>query len=158
MTAAAETNPAVIAAYNLVRDFSIRFEVDMMQENGLDIRVDYGALFNLAMSYVDDITRYKAYHDTEVPDRARRSAYLCKWLMKFRPIVVLNPEAIKTEEINTFRLLANEIFAMYCISGLMEIDWSDLSDKIRIITLYSLRHRYNSEDTYILFFALLTDL
>lgn len=141
------------ATYDLLLDLAERFEKSMDEENGLEIKVDSDALWNLARSYIDDVERYVAYHDTQAPDEARRSAYLCKWLMKFRPIVVMDPLAPPEEEIRTFQLMANEAFALWCVSGVMQFDWNDVTEKIRHLLLYSLRHRYNSEDTYILFFA-----
>lgn len=145
------------AAYNQLRDLAAKFNSETREESGLDISIDFGALWNLTRSYVDDVHRYSSYHDAPIPDKARRCAYLCKWLMKFRPLVVLNPSAPRDEEIQTFSLMANEIFTAWCVSALMTLDWSEVSNEIRLLLLYSLRHRFNSEDTYILFFAHLCD-
>lgn len=147
------------AAYNELRRFVRQFSEDTADENdGLELGVDFSALWNLSRSYVDDLNRYAAYHNAPIPDHARRCAFLCKWLMKFRPLVVRNPAAAPGEDIETFGLMANEVFATWCAASLMEINWSELSETIRIIFLYSLRHRSNSEDTYILFFAQLCHL
>jgi hypothetical protein len=140
-------------AYDLLRKYAIRFDKATEDENGLDLKVDFNALWNLAHSYTDDIKRYQSYHHAPIPARARRAAYLCKWIMKFRPLIVMNPIAVVEEEVQTFLLMANETFALWCASGEMEFDWSNISDELRVVLLYSLRHRYNSEDTYILFFA-----
>jgi hypothetical protein len=153
-----ELERAADEAYGLIREFAICFERGMGDENGSTILIDYDALRNIARSYVDDVHRYATYHETQVPDRARRSAYLCKWLMKFRPIVVTEVNGNGSEEIRTVSLMANELFALACVSGLMEFDWNGVSDRVRQILLYALRHRNNSEDTYILFFAQINNL
>ena len=146
------------AAYDLVRAFSVQFEQGMKDENGLEIYADKDGFWNLATSFVDDLRRYREYHETEMPDRARRAAYLAKWIMKFRPITAFESSADKRKEVRTFELMANEVFAMMCMSGVMMFDWDNISDRMRVILLYSLRHRFNSEDTYILFLAQLCDL
>ena len=145
-------------AYSLLRELAIKFERGMANECGSTILIDYDAIWNLSRSYADDVGRYSAYHDTLLPDRPRRCAYMCKWLMKFRPIVVMERGQPGSEEIRTCELMANELFALACVSGMMAFDWSGVSDRIRTILLYSLRHRYNSEDTYILFFAQIHNL
>lgn len=158
MSSTPEAERAAAEAYSLLREFAIKFEKGMGDENGSTILIDYDALWNLSRSYVDDVGRYAAYHETEVPDQARRCAYMVKWLMKFRPIVVMDIKDRKKEEIRTVALMANELFALMCVSGMMEFDWNDISERMRTILLYSLRHRYNSEDTYILFFAQIHNL
>lgn len=159
MTARAANVVEFKDAYHEIRQYAVEFQKAMSDENGLEIRIDTDALHNLAQSYADDVNRYSAYHHTVMPDRARRGAYLCKWLMKYRPLVVFNPGANPDEEVRTFSLMANEVFAMFCSSGLLEIDWAtDVTNMIRQIMLYTLRHRNNSEDTYILFFAQLCNL
>lgn len=155
----AEIEAEFEAAYGLLRGYLIQFKRGMGDELGHALEVDTDALWNLSRSYADDIHRYKAYHGTEVPDEARRSAYLCKWIMKYRPLVVSNPMATEDKEIRTCALMTNELFAMLCASGIMQINWTDaISDKVRVILMYSLRHRLNSEDTYILFFAQICNL
>lgn len=149
---------AAAEAYSLLREFAMKFEKGMSEECGSTILIDYDGLWNLSRSYADDVGRYSAYHDTQVPDQARRCAYMCKWLMKFRPIVVMEVGDPGNEEVRTCELMANELFALVCVSGMMEFDWSSVSPRIRTILLYSLRHRYNSEDTYILFFAQIHNL
>jgi hypothetical protein len=154
-----EQEAAYNTAYDLLRTLVREFEADLGDEmEGLEIGVDFPALWNLSRSYVDDLHRYAAYHNAPIPDHVRRCAYLCKWLMKFRPLLVRNPTAPKEEEIETFALMANEIFTARCTSNLMAVDWSELSPELMELFLYTLRHRSNSEDTFILFFAHLCHL
>jgi len=144
---------AVDEAYDLLRDCVVSYAREMETENALEILVDFAALWNAANSFVDDVARYQNYHKAPVPARARKAAYLCKWIMKFRPLIVRDGDKSRTEEVQTFALMANELFAMYASGGVMLFDWKELTQKICVVLLYSLRHRYNSEDTYILFFA-----
>jgi hypothetical protein len=149
----AERKKEHLATYDQLRAIVVKFNKDTGNENGLEIDVDFDALWNLCGSYTDDLIRYTAYHDAPIPDKARRCAYLCKWIMKFRPLVVIDSNAPDGKEVRTYALMANEIFIQWCVSGILELDWASISDRMQELFLYTLRHRYNSEDTYILFFA-----
>jgi len=147
------------AAYNELRRFTTQFSQFVSdEEGGLELGVDRDALLNLSRSYIDDLRRYTTYHNAPIPDHARRCAYLCKWIMKFRPLVVRNPIAPTDREFESFAIMVNEIFATWCVSILMMVEWDEISINIRELFLYSLRHRSNSEDTYILFFAQLCQI
>ena len=55
-----------------------------------ELRVNPQAMYIAIKSAYDDIYRYKAYHLSDpkanLSDAVQRAAYLCKWLIKFRPI------------------------------------------------------------------------
>lgn len=122
--------------------------------SGVEVLVDHDALWGLCRSYVDDIFRYRSYHDAPVPDPARKAAYLCKWLLKLRPVVVQNPSAAADQTYETFALMANEVFALWCVSGMLLVDiQTDIHVSVRELLLYTFRHRSSGEDTFILFFA-----
>lgn len=57
----------------------------------------------------DDIKRYQSYHlqDTSISNSVKSSAYLCKWVSRFRPIQICG--SIKSKEL----LLINSALALY---------------------------------------------
>jgi len=144
------------AIYNRLDRLFADFAEPYKGELSLEIGIDPIELGNVARSYAYDIHRYKDFHEIKIPDRARRGAYLCKWLMRLRPVVYsADVEQLSTERA-TMLLLVNELFAMYAISALMKIDFEQtLSTEMGNILLYSLRYRASSEDSFILFLAFL---
>jgi hypothetical protein len=74
--------------------------------------------------------------------------------MKLRPIHYTTQLSLVPKETGQMLILANELFAIYVLSGTMKIDFENtLSDKIMNTLLYSLRYRASSEDSLILFLA-----
>jgi hypothetical protein len=110
---------------------------------------------NVAVSFVHDLHRYRAYHQVDIPDSVRRAAYLCKWLTKLRPISVRTEW---TKGVGDYYLMANELFALHVAGGILDIDFeSESNPRMMNILLYSLRYRA-SEDTFILYFGKLSGL
>lgn len=156
---AATTEQDVTACYNELVAFFGAFAADFEVFTGLTLRLDDSGTYNLAQSYVYDLGRYTQFHEIEVPDRARRAAYICKWIMRFHPILVPYDVTELEERHGKFAMVANELFAIYVVSGLLKIELeASLSPRMFNMTLYSLRYRASSEDTFILFFAQLCQL
>jgi len=61
----------------LLRHFD-EFSEDMKLLLGLDLDLDLSQLANVAQSYDYDLGRYVNFHEVQIPDRARRGAYICK--------------------------------------------------------------------------------
>jgi hypothetical protein len=149
-----EHNQKVGVAYDELNLLFDAFAQDFHSATGIRVDVEPRHLLNICESYVYDIYRYISFHELEIPDRARRAAYLCKWLMRFRPVFLISDVSKLSDEARTFALLANELFSMYAISGFLRLDLeAHLSARLFNIVLYSLRYRAHSEDAFILFFA-----
>ena len=43
-------------------------------------------LYNVVVSYFDDVDRHKDFHGTVLVDEAKQAAYTIKWIAKLRPI------------------------------------------------------------------------
>jgi hypothetical protein len=120
----------------------------------LDLELDPSQLANIAQSYVYDLGRYVKFHEVQIPDRARRGAYICKWVIKLKPIHHRMAIETLSPEQGEMLLLANELYAMYVLSATIKIDLEKkLAARMGNILLYSLRYRAASEDSFILFLA-----
>ena len=86
-------------------------------EDGLpEMRVNKGALFIAVKSTYDDISRYKSYHSDDprnnLANAVKRSAYLCKWLCRTKPLENKVPlEGENLDDITS--LLINGAYALY---------------------------------------------
>jgi len=151
MTASSE-DPGII--YEELGGHFSEFSDEFESLFGQRLQINAAQLGNVAQSYVFDLGRYVKFHELEIPDRARRGAYVCKWLMKLRPIYFDATITHLPEEIASMLLLANELFAMYVTSAITRVDLEkSLSERMGNILLYSLRYRSSSEDSFILFLA-----
>ena len=124
---------------------------------GSNIALEPPILMNVVQSYSYDLDRYRKFHEIEMSDTVRRAAYLAKWMMRFRPVRVL--EYSSSEVARQSELTADELFTMFVVSVYLQVDLEEvLSNRLMNIFIYSLRYRSHSEDTFILFFAHLCGL
>ncbi len=135
------------------------FASDFKVSRDIDIDINSAFLLNVCESFVYDITRYSMFHENEIPDRARRASYLCKWLMRFRPAFVKTDISSRSNDDQKLALLVNELFCMYASSGILRVDLeTKITGRLFNTLLYSLRYRAHSEDAFILFFAHLSGI
>ena len=116
------------------------------------LQINRVVLFNVVVSYFDDVNRHKHFHGTERIDPTKQAAYTMKWIAKLRPIQfsLPNPDDA-TKEI----LYINEIFAVRCGLAFMELTPQDLPDVIYVDALYTIRYRHLDERLLILWLATL---
>lgn len=94
-------------------------------------------LRNTVESYFCDLQHSKDFHNIELADRHKIAAFTIKWIVKSRPIQLLetaNPSG-------RYILLVNEIFAL--MAGLIHLSASidELSDPMFRSLLYTLHNR-----------------
>lgn len=143
-------------AYNEVADIFDVFAEELNTATGLVVDINYPDLMNVAESFAYDLARYRSFHEIKVPDRARRAAYMAKWIMRFRPVYLVGEVHELNESQKTRALILNEDFALYIASAFLDVDIeAELTDRMASILLYSFRYRSHSEDTFILYFAAL---
>lgn len=114
-----------------------------------------------------DIARYKNFHQkdpwSDYLDSVKRAAYLVKWIMQVKPIIVSGPEG-DTQSIDNIELddleIINELFAIH----LFELHLSDEIDKNVALSesklfelAYDLIYRHISVDGWISVFQLIKD-
>lgn len=143
------------SVFDELRQYLADFEEEMTARKiNVDFHIDVYALFNACGSYVQDLYRYCEYHNIQVPDRARRAAYICKWMMRFRPLIAMEPAGETTDTDRDIALMINESFCAYLSGIRLDIKWdTDVSAKVFGILLYSFRYRSYMEDPFILLFA-----
>jgi len=95
-----------------------------------------GILKECVISMGLDLLRIKAFHKIINPDSHKQAAYTIKWLIKLRPIQIINGTII-TEPI----LLANEFFAIGAGLNHLNIDMNEMSDKYLLNLVYTLHYR-----------------
>lgn len=150
---------AVGEIYDEIDNLFGAFASDFKDSCGIEVDIDSDLILNVCESFAYDIVRYTAFHENVIPDRARRAAYLCKWLMRFRPTFVTSSLSNLPHRERQLGLLANELFCMYASSGLLRINLeTTITDRLFNTLLYSLRYRAHSEDAFILFFAYLAGI
>jgi hypothetical protein len=109
----------------VIEDFSrhlIRLETYVEAWNndpdnrGHQIRPNAQALFLSVKSSHDDIARYKAYHLSDprngISNSVKMSAYLCKWMARFKVVELATPDS-QDEHEDVTAILLNGAFALY---------------------------------------------
>jgi hypothetical protein len=145
---------AVGEAYDEIENYFIGFAEEMRGSSGVAIDLDRGAFVNVCESYIYDLFRYSQFHEIEIPDRARRAAYACKWIMRFRPVFVLSTSISLDQRQRQLALIATELFAMWVASAIMNYDLEQMTTpRMFNILMYTLRYRSQTEDAFILLFA-----
>lgn len=116
------------------------------------LQINRVVLFNIVISYFDDVDRHKHYHGTELIDQTKQAAFIIKWIARLRPIQfsLPNPDDA-TKEI----LYINEIFAVRCGLAFMELTPQQLPNDIYADALYTIRYRHLDERMLILWLATL---
>jgi hypothetical protein len=125
-------------------------------------KLDYDSLvmLNVAQSAMDDIWRYKSYHQRDqrkLSDSIKRSAYFTKWITRFRPIYIFRPssEPNRSPSIvkNDVTLTINESFAIFVslntIASEIKAESIHLHPEFFANFLYDLHYRNLSEDALI---------
>jgi len=146
------------AIYQELDGFFDHFSDEFASAVGLKPIADHSAFWNIGQSQVYDLNRYAHFHELQIPDRARRAAYLVKWIQRLRPVRVEADITALPEERGKFALLVNEQFALYVASGILRIDLEQaFSAKMLNMILYTMRYRSPSEDSFLLFFVYLSE-
>lgn len=116
------------------------------------LQINRVVLFNIVISYFDDVDRHKHYHGTERIDPTKQAAFTIKWIARLRPIQFSLPSPDDaTKEI----LYINEIFSLRCGLAFMELTPQELPKDIYADALYTIRYRHLDERMLILWLATL---
>lgn len=126
--------------------------------DGIAISFDEATLLRVVWSAYDDIARYKLYHLADglddKSDAVKRAAYLAKWIVRLRPIVIagpkggLSPEAMKSSD----SMLANEHFALRMGLNVLLAEGVpdfELTDEAHFHLLYDFGYRELSGDALV---------
>lgn len=101
----------------------------------------------VCQSYFLDLERKKEFHDIDRADAHKRSGYLAKWIMRFRPIQPTSAEpSLKA-------LLANEYFCIFMAVKLLKVP--SIPPNLLKHLLYALRYREVDGNAWSLSFFLL---
>ena len=109
-------------------------------------------LYNVVVSYFDDVDRHKQYHGTKLIDETKQAAFTIKWIAKLRPIQFNLPSI---DAVTTQILYINEIFAVRCGLAFMKLSPQELPKAIYADALYAIRYRHLDERMLILWLATL---
>jgi hypothetical protein len=85
------------------------------------------------------------FHRLRVPDDPKKAAYMVKWILKQRPIMV--PE-LRTKPQATI----NEIFALRIGLLILKVRISDIPLETIKLAIYTFRYRNYDQDSFLLFF------
>ena len=106
------------------------------------VRPNAQALFLAVKSAHDDIVRYKIYHlndpRTGVSNAVKISAYLCKWICRFKVIELVEPDPKRDHE-DVTAILLNGSFALFLARSLIGTE---------LRTPFFFRKRYFDEFQY----------
>lgn len=145
--------------YDQLVDYFSDFAEELRETSRVPCDLDYGVLTNVCESYAFDLSRYSKFHELNAPDRARRAAYICKWIIRLRPVYLIHDQLPDDKESKKFALMVNELFCLYVASGILGVDIEEsATNRFVEILLYSLRYRLSSEDSLILLFSRMLDL
>jgi hypothetical protein len=142
-----------------------QFGCVFLESNGVPpdlFEVDTRRLKFAVESAYQDIARYKDYHQEDpansLLDCTKRCAYLVKWIVRFKPIVVKNVQ-FENEDLDYVELI-NEAFVMFLfdlhLSDEVQRDVGLTEPKIQHFA-YDLLYRQISVDGWIAIFQLLKD-
>lgn len=116
------------------------------------IRANAQSLFLSVKSAHDDIARYKAYHLSDprngTSNSVKMSAYLCKWISRFRVIELQEPASDAQNE-DVTAILLNGAFALYLCRSLIGAELRTpfyFADKYGDEFQYDLLYREIGED------------
>lgn len=137
------------------------------ESSDLELTVNPRRMKLAIASAYKDIARYKNFHQddpwTEYLDSVKRAAYLVKWIMQVKPIIVSDPkgdsQSVENVELDELEII-NELFAIH----LFELHLSDeinmnvaLSENKLFELAYDLIYRHISVDGWISVFQLIKD-
>ncbi|MBF0620965.1 MAG: hypothetical protein HQL54_03480 [Magnetococcales bacterium] len=112
-------------------------------------------LANCVYSYYLEVQRHKEFHGIDNADGIKKAAYLTKWLLKTRPIQVLNDNT--RSETAKYPLLANEGFALSVALTFLDIKWNAVPNEVITRLLYDFHYRPVVAETLITKFLLLKE-
>jgi hypothetical protein len=123
-------------------------------------------LYLTIISAYKDIERYKNFHLDDPfrqrSDAIKRSAYLAKWLCRFKPITVADTgDSSDLSNVDVDKAtLVNELFALHLACVHISVDIAKdfvISDEKAYEIAYEMLFRNLSEDSYLLVFQMLRD-
>lgn len=130
--------------------FGLRSDIAIVDTRKLKFAID---------SAYQDIARYKDYHqknpEEDLLDCTKRCAFLVKWILKFKPIVLI--DANITDDDVDYIELVNEAFCLYLfeihLSSEISFDIMISEDKVRHLA-YDMMYRNITVDGWISIFTL----
>lgn len=152
------------AAYDLVE--TAKRYVDE-EKRRVDFHICPKLIYETVISTYYDIARHKAFHFPDPvknkSDAVKRAAYFAKWILKFRPITVIDHETVDDPPArNEALMLLNEHLALewglVCIAkeqGLVDLYFTK---KVRMDMLYYFHFRELTTDGFLSIFQLVNDL
>ena len=135
---------------------------EQTEENfSIQTTVDSRRLFASIYSAYEDIARYKNYHLTnpakQKSDAVKRTAFLTKWICRFKPILVeggsCSVEELREKTQIDCGLLVNELFALYVTTVNLSVqigrDFA-LTEEKQYDIAYDLLFRHINEDSLLM--------
>jgi hypothetical protein len=130
------------------------------------ISFDPLVIVNITKSAMDDIRRYKAYHQVELSDAVKRAAYFTKWILWFRPIYVGRPtgshDFTASFDPKDKSLLINELFALNFSLATLATDAKVpcilLTARTQANLLYDFHYRDVNDDYLLAFYDMIITL
>ena len=149
-------------------ELAARFKISYETEFSVRLSLNVALLYLVVISTYDDIARYKFYHLSnpygERSDAIKRSAYLTKWITRFKPFHVIRDQSDPTVLAEASRDgadLVNEFFGVSVALVNLNLH-SDkdffLSPEKEYELVYDLLYRYLSDDALLLFYQTIVDL
>jgi len=138
------------------------------QQFNVEIDLHVRKLYLAVISAYKDIERYKNFHLTDPlnqkSDAVKRTAYLAKWISRFKPLQVREVDAVgelSFEDIATDdATIVNELFAIYLASVHLSVDVKKdfvISDEKAQELAYEMLFRQLNEDAFMMIFQLMRD-
>lgn len=133
----------VIELVILLNSASKKFIETSLGEYIIDVKISNFLFEHIAKSYYLDITKYKKFHNYQDDINCYKvSSYLVKWILKIKPMFIINP-GITIEEKNV-SLKINEVFAFEMACIICKISSKDISKNTKDRIIYNLHYRdYN---------------
>ena len=130
-----------IASRQELLEFIFRGLQEHLDPTSKHLELNRTVLYNIVVSYFEDVDRHKEYHGTPRVDSAKQGAYSIKWIAKLRPIQLKCAE----EDVNQELLYINEIYALRCGLSFMRVIPAILPGQLYDDLLYTLRYRHIDE-------------
>lgn len=133
----------VIELVTTLNSASKKFIDVSLEEYDIDVKISNFLFEHIAKSYYLDITKYKKFHNYKEDINCYKvSSYLVKWILKVKPIFIINP-GTTTQEKN-ISLKINEVFAFELACIICKISSKDINKNTKDRIIYNLHYRdYN---------------
>lgn len=147
----------------VAEEFCSNFEEDF----NVTLTINKRRLYLAIVSTYKDIERYKNFHlidpHKDKSDSVKRSAYLIKWICRFKPISIVSSEDdladLEKQELD-YPSLVNEFLAIHIAQMHLSVGSKRdflLSDERQYDLVYDLLYRYINEDALIYLFQTIVE-